>query len=101
MNPQDLEKLKSFCEDFKSYRDNTVDGNGNNLHDIKNSFDYVRKTLETYQLSGTTFGTELASKAGQASNVLSELWRCYANLEKAIDGFVTEQSNRNSQAVKG
>lgn len=97
MTEQDIAKLREYCEDFKSFRDNTVDGNGYNLHDIKHSFDYVRKTIEEYNLTGTTFGSELANKAEAASNVLSQLWLCLQNLETSVTSFCDQQERNNGQ----
>ncbi len=98
MTDSDIQKLKDFCEHFKQFRDNTVNGNGNNLHDIKVTFDYVKKTLDTYNLTGTTFGSELSSKCAAASDVLSQLWSCLSNLEKAVELFCLEQEKANKQS---
>lgn len=97
MTDKDLAKLREFCADFKKFRDNTVDGNGNNLHDIKTSFDYVRKSLDSYNLTGTTFGSNLSSKAEAAGNVLSQLWNCLNNLEISIQAFCDQQESNNKQ----
>jgi len=97
MKPEDLEKLKSYCEDFKKFRENIQDGDGNNLYDIKKTFDYVTKTIDQYQLKGTTFGSELSAKSTEASNVLSELQVCLEELEKAIATFVENQTINNNQ----
>lgn len=97
MTEQDIQKLRSYCEEFKKFRDTTVDGNGNNLHDIKGSFDYVIKTMEEYNLSGTKFGSNLTEKAEQASNVLSQLWGCLENLEKSVESFCDQQEKFNNQ----
>lgn len=97
MKPEDIAKLRTYCEDFRKYRDNTVDGNGNNLHDIKQSFDYVKKTLDEYQISSTKYGTDLSTKAETASNILSQLWLCYQNLEKSIEGFCEMQERNNNR----
>ncbi len=97
MTEQDIEKLRTFCEDFKKFRDLTVDGNGNNLHDIKNSFDYVKQSLDRYNLTGTQFGENLASKAEEASKVLGQLWNCLQDLEKAVEAFCDQQEKNNSQ----
>ncbi len=95
MTNQEIEKLRGYCEDFKSFRQNTEDGSGTNLHDIKNTFNYVRKTLDTYNLVGTAFGSELSKKAEQAANVLSELWLCLQNLEISVENFCDEQEKNN------
>ncbi|HAB66867.1 MAG TPA: hypothetical protein DCE23_05825 [Firmicutes bacterium] len=99
MTEQDIERLRGYCEEFAKFRDNTVDGNGNNLHDIKNSFDYVRKTIDELNLTGTAFGGELSSKAEQAGNVLSELWTCLQNLERSVLGFCDQQERNNNQQL--
>lgn len=99
MTNEDIAKLRAYCEDFKKYRDNTVDGNGGNLHDIKNSFDYVAKSVEEYNISGTTFGSNLYAKAKSASDVLSQLWLVYQNLEKSIEGFCDNQERNNSRSA--
>lgn len=96
MRNDDIKLLREYCEDFKRYRDNTEDGEGNNLHDIKNTFDYVRKTIDQYNLTGTAFGAELSTKAEKASNVLSQLWNCFQNLETSIEGFCLEQEKNNN-----
>ena len=98
MNNDDLKKLQECCEVFRGFRGNTVDGNGNNLHDIKHTFDYIRKYADTNNLTGTVFGTELAAKATSAGNVLSDLWLCFRDLENAINDYVTDQSNLNSRS---
>lgn len=95
MTSSEIEKLRSYCEEFRKFRDNTVDGSGRNLHDIKNTFDYVRKTIDSYNLVGTKFGSELSSKAEQAGNVLSQLWTCLYNLEVSVGNFCDEQEKNN------
>lgn len=100
MTDKDIERLRTFCEHFAKYRDNTVDGNGNNLHDIKVTFDYVKKTIDEYNLTGTTFGNKLSSKCEDASNVLSQLWLCLSNLEKAIELFCLEQERNNRNTIE-
>lgn len=97
MRPEDIERLRSYCVDFKKYRDVTVNGNGENLHDIKNSFDYVRKTLDEYQISSTKYGADISTKAEAAGNILSQLWTCYQNLENAIEIFCDAQERNNNQ----
>ncbi|MBQ6324393.1 MAG: hypothetical protein IJI22_06165 [Bacilli bacterium] len=96
MKPEDLERLREVSQDFSRFRDNTTDGQGNNLHDIKNTFDYVAKTVEERQLEGTTFGSNLAAKAKEASNVLSQLWVCLKDLETSINSFVDAQAANNN-----
>lgn len=49
------------------YRDSIV---GNNLHVIKNSFTYVKNSIDVYGLTGTAFGEELSKKAGNTAEVL-------------------------------
>lgn len=95
MTNEEIAKLRSYCEEFRKFRDNTVDGNGNNLHDIKSTFDYVRKTVDNYNLTGTKLGGELSSKAEQAGNVLSQLWLCLQNLEISVGNFCDEQERNN------
>ena len=95
MTDQEISKLRGYCEDFAALRDNTEDGNGNNLHDIKNTFDYVRKTIEEYELTGTTFGSDLANKADEAAKGLSQLWLTLQTLEKSITSFCDAQSQNN------
>jgi len=97
MKPEDLEKLNSFCADFRSFRANNEDGQGKCLHDIKNTFDYVSRTVETYQLQGTRFGSNLTVKANDASKVLSQLWLCLQDLEKSLTSFITNQASNNNQ----
>ncbi len=97
MNQEILEKLNSFCADFKSFRANTEDGQGKSLHDIKHTFDYVAKTVDTYHLTGTKFGSNLSEKAKEASQVLSQLWLCLQDLEKSISNFTDNQTNNNNQ----
>ena len=99
MTQEEIEKLRGFCDDFKKFRDNTVDGNGNNLHDIKNSFDYVRKTMDSYNLTGTKFGGDLSSKAENAGNVLSQLWLCLRDLETSVTNFCDQQERNNNQGL--
>lgn len=95
MRDEDLKTLRSYCEDFKKYRQNTEDGEGNNLHDIKHTFDYVRGSMDKYNLTGTAFGTEVSKKAEDCANVLSQLWNCLQNLEVSIEGFCIEQEKNN------
>lgn len=90
-----IERLRAYCEDFARMRDNTEDGNGNNLHDIKHTFDYVRTYIQQNNLSDTVFGEELSAKAEAAGNVLSELWLCLQNLEESIEGFCANQERNN------
>ena len=97
MNQEILEKLNSFCADFKSFRANTEDGQGKSLHDIKHTFDYVAKTVDTYHLTGTKFGSNLSEKAKEASQVLSQLWLCLQDLEKSISNFTSSQASNNNQ----
>ena len=97
MRPEDLAKLSRICADFKRFRDVTEDGQGNNLHDIKNTFDYVAKTVEQYQLSGTKFGYELITKINSTNKVLSQLWLNLQELEKTIGTFIDNQKKTNSQ----
>ena len=98
MSEQEIEKLRTFCEDFRKYRNNTVDGKGENLHDIKVTFDYVVKTLDQYNLSGTNFGNNLKSKAENASNVLSQLWACLQDLEKSVLVFCDQTEKNNNRS---
>ena len=91
MPDSDIVRLREICADFKKWRDLETDGDGTNLHDIKNSFDYVRNTLETYNITSTKFGSSLATKAEAAGNVLSELWLIFQNLETAVRLFCDEQ----------
>ncbi len=97
MSDSDIARLREMCADFKKWRDLETDGNGNNLHDIKNSFDYVRDSLETYEISSTKFGSSLSAKAEAAGNVLSELWLIFQNLENAVTLFCDEQARNNGQ----
>lgn len=97
MKPEVLEKLNAYCADFKKFRATTEDGQGNNLHDIKNTFDYIIKTIDEYKLTGTRFGSNLSAKAKEASQVLSQLWICLQDLEKAIGNFSDNQANNNNQ----
>ncbi len=97
MTDQDIQQLRGYVEEFSRFRDNTVDGNGNNLHDIKVSFDYVRKTVEENNLTGTTFGSELSKKAEECANVLSQLWLTLQTLEKSITSFCDSQEKNNGQ----
>ena len=97
MPEQEIQQLKRYCEDFAKFRENTEDGNGNNLHDIKNTFDYVRKYVTNQGLAETVFGQELAQKSEAAANVLSELWLCLKNLEDSINGFCDSQMRNNGQ----
>lgn len=97
MTDQDIQQLRGYVEEFAKFRDNTVDGNGNNLHDIKVSFDYVRKTVEENNLTGTTFGSELSKKAEECANVLSQLWLTLQTLEKSITSFCDSQEKNNGQ----
>ena len=101
MNQEILEKLNSFCADFKSFRANTEDGQGKSLHDIKHTFDYVAKTVDTYHLTGTKFGSNLSEKAKEASQVLSQLWLCLQDLEKSISNFTENQNRINNQIGNG
>ncbi len=94
---EEIAKLREYCSDFAKLRDNTVDGNGNNLHDIKNTFDYVIKTIEDNNLSGTNFGSELLTKAENCANVLSQLWLTLQTLEKSINSFCDAQEKNNTQ----
>lgn len=96
MRPEDIEALRTYCKDFEAYRDLTVDGNGQNLHDIKNTFDFVKSTLDEYQISSTKYGTELGTKAENASQILSQLWACYQNLETSIKSFCDAQEENNN-----
>ncbi len=95
MNASDIQRLRDCCKDFKNFRDLTVDGNGNNLHDIKGSFDYVKKSIDDYHLTGTKYGSNLSEKAEQAGNVLSQLWTCLENLENSVEAFCQEQEKNN------
>lgn len=97
MPEEQLAKLREICADFKRWRGLETDGNGNNLHDIKNSFDYVKNTLDTYNITSTKFGDDLASKAESAANILSELWSIFQNLENAVTLFCDEQTRNNGQ----
>lgn len=97
MTDKEIQRLRNICDEFKTFRDNTVDGEGKNLHDIKNSFDYVRKTINDYNLTGTAFGGELASKAERAGNVLSQLWLCLNNLETSVTAFCDQQERNNKR----
>ena len=97
MNPEDLKKLQECCEVFQKFRKNEVTGDGDNLHDIKHSFDYVRKYADQNGLTGTVFFGELAEKAKNAGNVLSELWLCFRDLENAVNEFVSNQTNLNNR----
>ena len=101
MGNEDLKKLEDICSVFESFRDQTVDGEGKNLHDIKVTFDFVKKTAEEYNLTGTTFGDTLISKVEGASNVLSELWNSLKNLETSIHTFVENQRKNNSSTGGG
>ncbi len=96
MNPHDLERLAEICNDFKKIREVTEDGQGNNLHDIKNTFDYVTKTIEEYQLTGTVFGDNIVEKAKTASKVLSQLWLSLQDIEKSINNFIDNQMSANN-----
>ena len=96
MKQEDLAKLNRFCADFRSFRANNEDGQGKCLHDIKNTFDYVSRTVSTYQLQGTKFGSDLTTKANEASKVLSQLWLCLQDLEKSITNFTTNQASNNN-----
>ena len=97
MNQETLQKINAYCADFKKFRATTADGQGNNLHDIKNTFDYVAKTVDEYKLTGTRFGSNLSAKAKEASQVLSQLWVCLQDLEKALGNFTDNQSSNNNQ----
>lgn len=97
MKTEDIEKLRGFCEEFARFRDNTVNGDGQNLHDIKNSFDYVTRTIDEYNLTGTAFGGELSEKTKAASSVLSQLWLCLQNLEQSVQSFCDQQERNNNQ----
>ena len=97
MDQDSLKKLQEYCTTFRNYRSNEVNGDGENLHDIKNSFDYIRKYAADRNLTTSVFGAELAAKAENAGKVLSDLWICFRDLEKSINEFVEEQTNRNNQ----
>ncbi len=97
MSDSDIARLREMCADFRKWRDLETNGNGNNLHDIKHSFDYVRNSLETYSIRSTKFGDNLAAKAEAAGNVLSELWLIFQNLENAVTLFCDEQTRNNNQ----
>lgn len=66
-----------------------ADGNGQNLHDIKNSFDYVAKYIDEQGLTDTVWGEELTARAKSVGNVISELWNALnaakKNLESTCD----------------
>ena len=96
MKSEDLQRLTTICADFRRFRDNTEDGQGRNLHDIKNTFDYVIKTVDNYHLTGTKFGTELVDRAKENSKVLSQLWLCLQDLEKSLNNFIENQTNLNN-----
>ena len=96
MSEDDLKTLIELCSIFRGFTDTTADGNGNNLHDIKVTFDYVKKTAENYNLVGTSFGNDLVNKVEKASDVLVRLSNCYKNLEASINNFVEIQRRNNS-----
>lgn len=98
MKTEDIQQLRTYCEDFKKFRDNTENGDGQNLHDIKNTFDYVVKYAGENGLTQTVFGDGLAAKATEAANVLSQLWLCFDNLEKSIEGFCENQERNNNRS---
>ena len=79
--------------------DLTADGNGNNLHDIKNTFDYVIKTIRDRGLTDTGFGETYVAKAEEASNILSDLWNSIDNARKGILEFCENQRKRNDTQV--
>lgn len=97
MTQEEIQKLRGFCDEFAGFRGLEEDGNGNSLHDIKNTFDYVKRTIDEYNLTGTAFGSNLSSKAAEASSVLSQLWLCLDNLEKSVTAFCDEQERNNGQ----
>lgn len=99
MSPEDIKRLREICAELRSFRDNTVDGNGKNLHDIKVTFDYVQKTLEEYNISGTNYGTSLSAKAAEAGTVLSQFWLSFRDLEESIEAFCTQQEANNNRGI--
>lgn len=99
MTNDDIKKLRDYCADFAEFRKNTEDGSGSNLHDIKNTFDYVRKTMEKEGLTTTEFGANLAKNAESTANVLSELWNCLYNLEQSVESFCQQQEKNNRTTI--
>ena len=78
----------------------TVDGDGTNIHDIKNTFDYVIKTIRNRGLTDTGFGASYVAQAEEASNTLSDLWQEISNVKKSILEFCENQRKINSMQNK-
>lgn len=95
MNNQEIATLREYCTDFEKLLENTEDGNGTSLHDIKVSFNQVTKTIEENDLVGTTFGSDLMQKAEDCANVLSDLWLTIDTLNKSITSFCDAQEKNN------
>jgi len=97
MPENELKQLESYCQDFSKFRQIQADGNGQNLHDLKNTFDYVVKTIQEYKIEQTIFGSELGKQVKNANNILSELWNCLNDLETALKSFIEDQRANNSK----
>lgn len=96
MNQYYLDQLTSFCNDFAVMLANTADGKGTSLHDIKNSFDYVLKSIDKLEITGEGFEQATKQKIKQCNDALSSLWHCVSDLKKALENFVQEQKQNNN-----
>lgn len=97
MNKEQVEAISKVVEELKSYLNLTVDNKGNNLHDIKFSFDYVMNTIKEHNLESTIYGENLKNQVEQAGNILSQLYTCLENLIKVLDTFCNDQGNTNNR----
>lgn len=101
MNNGEIVKLRAYCSNLAKVLNTEVNYEGTNLHDIKNSFDYVIKSMrETWKLDDTDFAKTAIEKAEAAGEVLSKLWQAINTLVGDILKYCDNQYEYNSYKVR-
>lgn len=97
MKPEHIRYLDNACQYFEYILEDAVDGNGNNLHDIKNSLDYVCKYMVGKDLTSYPSAEVIMANATDVSDRLSNLWHQINNLKNSLRRFIDSQNDINTK----
>lgn len=97
MNNNTIQYLRNGCTYFGEILDLTTDGNGQNLHDIKYTFDYVIRYVREKDLETTAAGNKIISDAEKAGQIISAFWREIDSLKTSVERFCDNQESINRQ----